>query len=100
METCDPTSRNNDNKSPNGVGSGGGSAGGGSLPQVPQGKYSFIHKVVDGITIIVNTVNVKFLSTAFTASVQVRWIFLNCILMYVNKFYYLDITHMTFLHFI
>lgn len=42
-----------------------------SLPQIPQGKYSFIHKVVDGITIIVNTVNVKFLSAAFTASVQV-----------------------------
>ncbi|XP_065355355.1 bridge-like lipid transfer protein family member 3B isoform X3 [Calliphora vicina] len=71
VETCDPTSRSADNKSPNGVGSGGGgSAGGGSLPQAPQGKYSFIHKVVDGITIIVNTVNVKFLSTAFTASVQ------------------------------
>lgn len=37
----------------------------------PQGKYSFIHKVIDGITIIVNTVNVKFKSPAFTASVQV-----------------------------
>lgn len=36
-----------------------------------QGKYSFIHKVVDGITIIVNTVNVKFKSPVFTASVQV-----------------------------
>lgn len=72
VETCDPTSRSTENKSPNGVGSGGGgSAGGGSIPQAPQGKYSFIHKVVDGITIIVNTVNVKFLSTAFTASVQV-----------------------------
>lgn len=72
VETCDPTSRNTENKSPNGVGSGGGgSAGGGSISQAPQGKYSFIHKVVDGITIIVNTVNVKFLSTAFTASVQV-----------------------------
>ncbi|KAM7354386.1 bridge-like lipid transfer protein family member 3B isoform 3-T3 [Cochliomyia hominivorax] len=75
VETCDPTSRNNgDNKSSNGVGGsgggGGGGGGGGSLPQAPQGKYSFIHKVVDGITIIVNTVNVKFLSTAFTASVQ------------------------------
>ena len=37
----------------------------------PQGKYSFIHKVIDGITIVVNTVNVKFKSPAFTASVQV-----------------------------
>ncbi|XP_061388680.1 bridge-like lipid transfer protein family member 3B [Musca vetustissima] len=73
VETCDPNARQSDSKSPNGMngtGGGGGSAGGGSLPQVPQGKYSFIHKVVDGITIIVNTVNVKFLSTAFTASVQ------------------------------
>ncbi|XP_058981536.1 bridge-like lipid transfer protein family member 3B isoform X2 [Musca domestica] len=77
VETCDPNARQADSKSPNGMngsgsggGGGGGSAGGGSLPHVPQGKYSFIHKVVDGITIIVNTVNVKFLSTAFTASVQ------------------------------
>lgn len=31
---------------------------------------SFIHKVIDGITIIVNTVNVNFISPAFTASVQ------------------------------
>lgn len=36
-----------------------------------QGKYSFIHKVIDGITVIVNTVNVNFKSPAFTASVQV-----------------------------
>ncbi|XP_075153099.1 bridge-like lipid transfer protein family member 3B isoform X2 [Haematobia irritans] len=76
VETCDPNARQTDSKSPNGTsagpGGGGGasSAGGGSLPQIPQGKYSFIHKVVDGITIVVNTVNVKFLSTAFIASVQ------------------------------
>ncbi|KAL7045426.1 hypothetical protein ACKWTF_002228 [Chironomus riparius] len=37
---------------------------------VPMGKYSFIHKVIDGITIIVNTVNVNFKSPAFTATVQ------------------------------
>ncbi|XP_070496811.1 bridge-like lipid transfer protein family member 3B isoform X5 [Chironomus tepperi] len=37
---------------------------------VPMGKYSFIHKVIDGITITVNTVNVNFKSPAFTASVQ------------------------------
>uniref|UniRef100_A0A1Q3F3C1 Uncharacterized protein n=1 Tax=Culex tarsalis TaxID=7177 RepID=A0A1Q3F3C1_CULTA len=35
-----------------------------------QGKYSFIHKVIDGITIVVNTVNVNLKSPAFTASVQ------------------------------
>ena len=40
-----------------------------SLP-MPMGKYSFIHKVIDGITIAVNTVNVNFKSPAFTASVQ------------------------------
>ncbi|XP_037882475.1 UHRF1-binding protein 1-like isoform X4 [Glossina fuscipes] len=68
VETCDPISRLQDAKSPNGGGSTG--SGGGNLPQVPQGKYSFIHKVIDGITITVNTVNVKFLSAAFTASVQ------------------------------
>lgn len=38
---------------------------------VPMGKYSFIHKVIDGITIAINTVNVNFKSPAFTASVQV-----------------------------
>lgn len=38
----------------------------------PQGKYSFIHKVIDGITIVVNTVIVNFKSPAFTASVQVK----------------------------
>lgn len=36
----------------------------------PLGKYSFIHKVIDGITIVVNTVNIRFKSPAFTASVQ------------------------------
>ncbi|XP_055635192.1 bridge-like lipid transfer protein family member 3B [Toxorhynchites rutilus septentrionalis] len=37
---------------------------------IPQGKYSFIQKVIDGITIVVNTVNVNLKSPAFTASVQ------------------------------
>lgn len=37
---------------------------------VPMGKYSFIHKVIDGITIIVNNVNIQFKSPAFVASVQ------------------------------
>ncbi|CAG9864349.1 unnamed protein product [Phyllotreta striolata] len=35
------------------------------------GKYSFIHKVIDGITVHVNTVNIIFNSPAFTASVQI-----------------------------
>ncbi|XP_034473082.1 UHRF1-binding protein 1-like isoform X2 [Drosophila innubila] len=60
IETCNPTTRD----------AGGGNATAAALPQVPQGKYSFIHKVVDGITIVVNTVNVNFVSAAFTASVQ------------------------------
>lgn len=36
-------------------------------------KYSFIHKVIDGITVAVNTVLVTFKSPAFIASVQVRY---------------------------
>lgn len=46
-------------------------SGGIQTLNVPVGKYSFIHKVIDGITILVNTVNVSFKSPAFTASVQV-----------------------------
>ncbi|KAF5308895.1 hypothetical protein FQR65_LT00595 [Abscondita terminalis] len=45
-------------------------AGLSSYAGVP-GKYSFIHKVIDGITVTVNTVNITFNSPAFTASVQV-----------------------------
>lgn len=37
------------------------------------GKYSFIHKVIDGITVNVNTVNITFNSPAFTANVQVSF---------------------------
>ncbi|XP_012267843.2 UHRF1-binding protein 1-like isoform X1 [Athalia rosae] len=33
-------------------------------------KYSFIHKVIDGMTVAVNTVSVTFKSPAFVASVQ------------------------------
>lgn len=44
--------------------------GGASALAQSLGKYSFIHKVIDGITILLNTVNVKFLSPAFTASFQ------------------------------
>ncbi|XP_078033500.1 bridge-like lipid transfer protein family member 3B isoform X4 [Augochlora pura] len=35
-------------------------------------KYSFIHKVIDGITVTVNTVSVTFKSPAFIASVQMN----------------------------
>jgi hypothetical protein len=45
----------------------------GSGPQtlpMAMGKYSFIHKIIDGITIVVNTVNINFKSPAFVASVQ------------------------------
>lgn len=41
-----------------------------SYTTVP-GKYSFIHKVIDGITVSINTVHVTFNSPAFTANVQV-----------------------------
>lgn len=34
-------------------------------------KYSFINKVIDGMTVSVNTVQVTFKSPAFIASVQV-----------------------------
>jgi hypothetical protein len=47
------------------------SAQGGLSSYAIPGKYSFIHKVIDGITITVNTVNILFNSPAFTASVQV-----------------------------
>lgn len=42
---------------------------GGGIP-LANGKYSFIHKVIDGITIVVNNVNIQFKSPAFVASVQ------------------------------
>ncbi|XP_052853202.1 bridge-like lipid transfer protein family member 3B isoform X4 [Drosophila gunungcola] len=71
IETCNPTTRDAGGGSgPGGAGSPTAAAAAAALPQVPQGKYSFIHKVVDGITIVVNTVNVNFVSAAFTASVQ------------------------------
>lgn len=49
-----------------------GAAGGGwQTLTAPQGKYSFVNKIIDGITVTVNTVNINFKSPAFTASVQV-----------------------------
>ncbi|CAH0560093.1 unnamed protein product [Brassicogethes aeneus] len=47
------------------------SAQGGLSSYAVPGKYSFIHKVIDGITVTVNTVNILFNSPAFTASVQI-----------------------------
>lgn len=61
IETCNPTTRD---------AGGGGPSTTAALPQGPQGKYSYADKVIDGITIVVNTVNVNFVSPAFTASVQ------------------------------
>lgn len=40
------------------------------------GKYSFIHKIIDGITVTVNAVNITFNSPAFTANVQISRILL------------------------
>lgn len=37
------------------------------------GKYSYIQKIIDGITVSVNTVSVTFKSPAFIASVQVKY---------------------------
>ncbi|CAG9767009.1 unnamed protein product [Ceutorhynchus assimilis] len=41
-------------------------------PYGSPGKYSFIHKVIDGITITVNTVNISFNSPAFVATLQIQ----------------------------
>jgi hypothetical protein len=37
-----------------------------------EGKYGFIDKVIDGIYVHINSVSVKFNSTKFHASLQVR----------------------------
>lgn len=54
-------------------------AGLSSYAAIP-GKYSFIHKVIDGITVSVNVVNVMFSSPAFVATVQVIFV----VLQYAN----------------
>lgn len=38
----------------------------------PKGKYNFVDKIIDGITVTINTVNINFKSPAFIASVQVK----------------------------
>ncbi|XP_055375780.1 bridge-like lipid transfer protein family member 3A isoform X3 [Condylostylus longicornis] len=65
IETCELGTRSNSNATTPTA------SGGMQALQTPQGKYSFIHKVIDGITIIINTVNVKFASPAFTSSIEV-----------------------------
>lgn len=52
-------------------------------------KYSFIHKVIDGMTVAVNTVSVTFKSPAFIASVQVKMIRIICKAMYYLIIYFL-----------
>lgn len=43
----------------------------GGLSSMGGGRYSFIHKVIDGMTVAVNTVLVTFRSPAFIASLQI-----------------------------
>lgn len=62
VETCEQTRSDGSTPTSGGVQS--------SLT-MPMGKYSFIHKIIDGITILVNTVNISLKSPAFVASVQV-----------------------------
>lgn len=45
----------------------------GGLSSMGGGRYSFIHKVIDGMTVAVNTVLVTFRSPAFVASLQVKF---------------------------
>lgn len=40
-------------------------------------KYGFIHQVIDGVTVTVNTVKITFKSSAFLANVEVRIQILN-----------------------
>lgn len=63
------------------------SSGGWQSLTAPKGKYNFIDKIIDGITVTINTVNVKFNSPAFTASVQVNFIELHFLLrnLFINK---------------
>lgn len=39
------------------------------------GKYNTIHRIVDGMSINVNTVSIQFSSQTFVASIQVRFCF-------------------------
>lgn len=50
--------------------------GGLSSYAMTPGKYSYIHKIIDGITVTVNHVNILFNSPAFTATVQISRILL------------------------
>ena len=46
-------------------------------PQATGGKYGFIHKVIDGLTLRVNALIITFKSPAFQASLQVCSIFIS-----------------------
>lgn len=61
IETCE-FGRNENSGAP---------AGGWQSLTAPKGKYNFIDKIIDGITVTINTVNINFKSPAFIASVQV-----------------------------
>ena len=61
---------------------------GGMSSYTTPGKYSFIHKVIDGITVTVNTVNVLFNSPAFIATVQVSRIKYFNKLMHFQAFFF------------
>lgn len=62
-------------------------AGLSSYTAVP-GKYSFINKVIDGITVTVKTVNITFNSPAFTANVQViDAVQINIIYLFISKLF-------------
>lgn len=51
--------------------SGGLASGGWQTLTAPKGKYNFIDKIIDGITVTINAVNIKFKGPAFIASIQV-----------------------------
>lgn len=71
IETCEL------GRSADAGGAAGAAGGGWQTLTAPQGKYTFVNKIIDGITVTVNTVNVNFKSPAFTASVQVS-LFVGC----------------------
>jgi hypothetical protein len=51
----------------------------------PGTKYSFINKVIDGMTVYVNAVLVTFKSPAFIASVQVPYLYFNKVFLHGRK---------------
>lgn len=80
VETCEVSQR---------IASNSGVAGWQSLT-APQGKYTFVNKIIDGITVVVNTVNIHFKSSVFTASVQVMCVFSSHVLV-LNMYSFVEI---------